>query len=201
MFTLRTFSLLALLLTISFGSSTALAKKSKKPVGPFPQVKMETSLGDIVIELYPAEAPITVKNFLRYVDEGFYVGTIFHRVVDGFVVQGGGLDFEFRKKPTHEPIVNEANNGLFNTQGTLSMARTSDPDSATTQFFINLADNEALDYKKNESDGYAVFGKVIEGFDTVKKIEKEPRGLYRSRPEAPNYHVLVEKIYRIEDKP
>jgi peptidyl-prolyl cis-trans isomerase A (cyclophilin A) len=161
-----------------------------------PVVRMDTSLGPIVIELYPEDAPVTVENFLRYVDEDFYVGTIFHRVIDNFVVQGGGLTYDFNRKKTHEPIINESNNGLDNELGTLSMARLTDPNSATSQFFINLKHNESLDYDKKSKTGYAVFGKVIEGWDTVKKIEKEPRGLFRA--EAPNYAVIVENVERIK---
>lgn len=179
-------------------SNFTLADKENKAKPPFPKVKMETSLGAITIELYPNEAPITVENFLKYVDDGFYIGTIFHRVVPGFVVQAGGLTYDFQRKETRDTIKNEANNKLYNLTGTLSMARGGDADSASSQFFINLKDNEALDYKKGESDGYAVFGKVIEGEDVVKKIEKEPRGLYRSRPEAPNYPVIIENMYRIK---
>ncbi|WP_370978357.1 peptidylprolyl isomerase [Agaribacterium sp. ZY112] len=186
-------------------SLNAWAAKENKTKGPYPQVVFQTSLGKMTIELYPNEAPITVKNFLRYVDEGFYTGIIFHRVVPNFVVQAGGYDYNFSRKETHEPIKNEAKNRLYNLEATLSMARTSDPDSATSQFFINLKYNENLDYgykasRTQKSDGYAVFGKVIEGFEVVKKIEREPRGLYRSRPEAPNYPVIIEKAYRIEDR-
>lgn len=178
----------------------AQAAKKNKPKPPFPQVTFETSLGDIVIELYPKEAPITVKNFLQYVDDGFYTGTIFHRVVPGFVVQGGGFTYDLQRKKNRPPIKNEADNGLINLTATLSMARTSDPDSATSQFFINLDHNVELDYDKKKKPGYAVFGKVIEGFEVVLKIEKEPRGLYRSYPEAPNYPVIVEKSYRTATK-
>lgn len=181
-------------LSLIFGFTllcATLAVKAENPV-----VRMDTSLGPIVIELYPEDAPVTVENFLRYVDEGFYVGTIFHRVIDNFVVQGGGLTYDFNRKKTNEPIINESNNGLDNELGTLSMARTDDPNSATSQFFINLKHNEALDYDKKTKTGYAVFGKVIEGMDTVKKIEKEPRGLFRA--EAPNYAVIVENVQRIK---
>lgn len=174
--------------------------KENKPTPPFPKVLFQTSLGAFTIELYPKEAPETVANFLQYVDDGFYVGTIFHRVIPDFVVQGGGITYDFRTKETRPPIKNEANNGLRNLTATLSMARVSDPDSADSQFFINLKDNEALDYVKDESDGYAVFAKVIEGFDVIKKIEKEPRGLYRSRPDAPNYPVIIEATQRLPGK-
>ncbi len=179
-------------------SLPSFAAKKNDPTPPFPKVVFETSVGNMTIELYPKEAPVTVENFLRYVDEGFYTGTIFHRVVPNFVVQGGGFTWDFQRKETHDAIINEADNKLKNEMATLSMARSSDPASATSQFFINIKDNEALDFKKGESAGYAVFGKVIEGFETVKKIEREPRGLYRDRPEAPNYPVIVEKAYRLD---
>ncbi len=169
------------------------AKKEMKVSKPV--VVFETTSGEIVIELYPKKAPITVENFLKYVDDGFYNGTIFHRVVPGFVVQGGGMTFDFQKKPTRDPIKNESTNGLKNLQGTLSMARTNIVDSATSQFFINLVDNAFLDPRGNNA-GYAVFGKVVKGFEVVKKIEKEPRGMHRMQPEAPNYAVVVEKAYR-----
>lgn len=161
-----------------------------------PKVVFETDLGKLTIELYPDKAPITVNNFLAYVDNKFYEGIIFHRVVDNFVVQAGGYTYDFKRKEGLAPIKNESDNGLKNLQGTLSMARTSDPDSATSQFFINIVDNPRLDVD-GDKPGYAVFGKVIEGFEVVKKIEKEPRGLYRMFPEAPNYAVRILKAYRI----
>ena len=164
-----------------------------------PKVLLETDKGDITIELFPDKAPKTVENFLTYVDSGYYNGTIFHRVVSDFVVQGGGFTFDFQPKQTRDPIVNEAKNGLKNLQGTLSMARTSDPNSATSQFFINLQNNPYLD-AQGGNPGYAVFGKVVEGFDVVKKIEKEPRGLHKGFPEAPNFSVRITKAERIIDK-
>lgn len=181
-------------------STNSVAEKKNKPKPPFPLVKIETSLGAFTVELYPNEAPITVDNFLQYVDDDFYAGTTFHRIAPGFVVQAGGYTYDFQIKETREPIKNEADNKLYNLTATLSMARTSDPDSATSQFFVNLKHNAALDYDKDKSAGYAVFGKVIEGFEVIKKIEKEPRGLYRSRPEAPNYPVIIERAYRVESK-
>ncbi|WP_086931315.1 peptidylprolyl isomerase [Agarilytica rhodophyticola] len=179
-------------------SSFSIAEKitaEKKASSAAPKVLLETSSGNILIELFPKQAPLTVANFLKYVDDGFYSGTIFHRVVPGFVVQAGGYTFDFKKKETREPIKNESDNKLKNLVGTLSMARTGVIDSATSQFFINIADNDALDFSSG-SHGYAVFGKVIEGFEIVKKIEKEPRGLYRQYPEAPNYPVIIEKASR-----
>ncbi len=177
---------------------TAIADKSAetKPKAENPQVLFQTSLGDITIELYPKEAPITVKNFLQYVDDGFYEGTIFHRVIPGFVVQGGGFTFDFQRKQTRAPIKNESDNGLKNLTATLSMARTGVIDSATSQFFINLQNNRSLDFNKGRH-GYAVFGKVVQGMDVVKKITKQPRGIFKSFPEAPNYAVVIEKTKRL----
>ena len=133
-------------------------------------VKLETSMGDIVIELNRQAAPVTTANFLEYAGAGFYDGTIFHRVIRGFMIQGGGFTTKMEKKETRDPIVNEAKNGLSNARGTIVMARTSDPDSATCQFFINHADNTPLDYAENRNPGYAVFGKVIEGMGVVDAI-------------------------------
>ncbi len=133
-------------------------------------VKLETSMGNIVIELNEQAAPVTVKNFLGYAEEGFYDGTIFHRVIPGFMIQGGGFTAEMEKKETREAIVNEADNGLKNERGTIAMARGGDPDSATCQFFINHRDNGPLNYVENGNPGYAVFGKVIEGMDVVGAI-------------------------------
>jgi peptidyl-prolyl cis-trans isomerase A (cyclophilin A) len=133
-------------------------------------VKLQTSMGNIVLELNAQAAPVTVKNFLEYVQEGFYDGTIFHRVIPDFMIQGGGFTADMEKKQTHDPIINEANNGLGNERGTIAMARTDDPDSATCQFFINHINNRPLNYVENREPGYAVFGKVIEGMDTVDAI-------------------------------
>jgi len=140
--------------------------------GANPQVVLQTSLGQIKLELYANKAPITVRNFLRYVDEHFYDGTIFHRVIPGFMIQGGGFTREMRQKSTHDPIKNEA--GLKNLRGTIAMARTGVVDSATSQFFINTVDNLSLDHKNDTPGGfgYAVFGKVIDGMETAGKIAK-----------------------------
>ena len=170
---------------IVISESAVAAKKQTHPL-----VMFETDFGKMIIELYPDKAPKTVENFLSYVDSGFYNGTIFHRVIPDFVVQGGGFTFDFKRKETQAPIVNESDNGMKNLAATLSMARTNDPDSATSQFFINLQDNSHLD-STGGNPGYAVFGKVIEGFDVAKKIEKEPRGLHRAFPEAPNYAIRI----------
>ncbi len=155
-----------------------------------PRVTFDTDLGKVVIELFPKEAPITVENFLRYCNDGFYTGTIFHRVIPNFVVQGGGLTFDFVKKKTRDPITNESDNGLKNRLGTLSMARLPDPDSATSQFFINLNRNRHLDPKKDEA-GYAVFGKVVEGMDIVFNMTKEPRGKIKGREQSPDLPIRI----------
>ncbi len=142
-------------------------------VGPAkPRVRLTTNKGVIVVELEAQKAPKTVTNFLRYVQEGFYAGTVFHRVVRGFVVQGGGFTAKLEKKPTHDPIPNEASNGLSNLRGTIAMARTMDPNSATAQFYFNLRDNTALDYQDSTARGagYCVFGRIVEGIDVVDAI-------------------------------
>lgn len=162
----------ALLLLASLASFAAF--------GANPMVEMKTSLGTLSIELYPDKAPKTVENFLQYVKDGFYNGTVFHRVVPGFVVQGGGFDKSETQKATRSPIPNEASNGLKNTRGTLSMARTMDPNSATSQFFINLSDNVMLDFRdpSPRGIGYAVFGKVVQGMEVVDKmatVERAPK--------------------------
>jgi peptidyl-prolyl cis-trans isomerase B (cyclophilin B) len=137
-----------------------------------PKVKMSTSLGDMIIELNAAKSPNSVANFLNYVDSGFYTHTLYHRVISNFMVQGGGFDLQQNKKATQAPIKNEANNGLKNERGTIAMARTGDPHSATSQFFINVVDNASLDFRSEDPRGwgYAVFGKVTEGLDTIDKI-------------------------------
>jgi peptidyl-prolyl cis-trans isomerase A (cyclophilin A)/peptidyl-prolyl cis-trans isomerase B (cyclophilin B) len=143
-----------------------------------PQVEMKTSLGTIVLELYPDKAPLTVENFLQYVKDGHYDGTLFHRVIPGFMIQGGGFGPDFKQKPTRNQLKNEAANGLKNAAGTISMARTSDPHSATAQFFINVADNVSLDFRfpTQEGYGYTVFGKVVKGMDLVQRIVQVPTG-------------------------
>jgi len=138
---------------------------------PSPRVTLETSEGNIVLELNAAKAPKTVANFLAYVRSGHYDGTIFHRVIDGFMIQGGGYGPDLREKPTRAPIPLESQNGLSNDRGTIAMARTSVPDSATSQFFINVAKNDRLNYPSFDGHGYAVFGRVIEGMDVVDKIK------------------------------
>lgn len=167
-----------------------------------PVVLMQTSLGPIKIELWYDKAPVTVKNFLRYTDEGFYGGTIFHRVIKGFMIQGGGFTTDMKGKNTHEPIKNEASPHLKNEQGTIAMARTQAVHSATSQFFINLVDNDFLNQRDETARGYgyAVFGRVIEGMEVVHKIGKvktTTRGPYRDVPVTP---VVVERISRVNKK-
>jgi peptidyl-prolyl cis-trans isomerase B (cyclophilin B) len=160
-------------------------------------VNMKTNLGSIIIELNAEKAPKTVANFLRYVNEGFYDGTIFHRVIDNFMIQGGGFKTNFKKKKkTHEPIRNEANNGLKNFRGTIAMARTSYPHSATAQFFINVNDNHFLNYKNSNmwEWGYAVFGKVIKGMDVVDKIKQVKTGNRGMYQDVPLQNVVIENI-------
>ena len=163
-------------------------------------VRFSTSHGDFEIELYPKEAPQTVENFLQYVDDKFFDGTIFHRVVPGFVIQGGGLTPEYRPKTTREPIKNEADNGLKNERGTLSMARTSDINSATSQFFVNLRDNDFLDHKSKSSSqyGYAVFGRVTKGMDVVDKIAAVSTGRKKGYDDAPLEDVVIVSARRID---
>lgn len=152
-----------------------------------PRVHLETSLGNIVLELDPQAAPKTVENFLRYVRDGFYNGTVFHRVIKGFMIQGGGLTADMQRKPTHEPISNEADNGLKNNRGTVAMARTNRPHSATSQFFINTVDNGFLDHKNKSPRGwgYCVFGKVVEGMEVVDSIEGLPTTSKEGRKNVP----------------
>lgn len=179
---------LRLVFTVGLVSALGLATlQAEAEKGDRPMVVFSTGQGDITIELFPEKAPVTVENFLDYVDSGFYNGTIFHRVIPGFVIQGGGLTSDMERKPTQAPIKNEADNGLKNARGTLSMARTSDINSATSQFFINLSDNTNLDHSPR-SFGYAVFGRVVEGMDVVDKIAGVPtttKGMYQDTPVEP----------------
>ena len=158
-----------------------------------PQVKLETNQGNIIIELNQQAAPKTVANFLAYVDSGFYNGTIFHRVIDGFMIQGGGFDESFQQKATQSPIENEADNGLLNKRGTLAMARTSDPHSATAQFFINVSDNSFLNFSSKDINGwgYAVFGEVVEGMDVVDKIRTVGTGRRGPHQDVPTENVVI----------
>lgn len=153
-----------------------------------PQVELKTSFGVIKLELDQEKAPKTVENFLAYVKSGHYKDTIFHRVIPGFMIQGGGMTADMREKPTRAPIKNEASNGLKNDVGTIAMARTADPDSATAQFFINVANNTSLNRPSPDGHGYAVFGKVLSGMDVVNKIVAVPtgdRGIHQNVPKMP----------------
>ncbi len=190
-------------LLLAFLTATVISLAHGADKAERPRVRIVTNMGTIVAVLYADKAPETVKNFLRYVDEGFYNGTVFHRVISSFMIQGGGFDTNLQKKPTHEPIRNEAGNGLKNKRGTLAMARTMDPHSATAQFFINVVDNPFLNYKSPKNGrtfGYAVFGKVIKGMKVVDKIryvETGPGGPFPK--DVPQKPVIIEKIERIQD--
>lgn len=185
-------SVTALIAAIALGgAAAATAQEAKNPV-----VLMSTSLGDIKIELNKEKAPITVANFLSYVNDKFYDGTIFHRVIAGFMIQGGGFTPDMAQKPTKAPIKNEAANGLKNTVGTIAMARTSVVDSATSQFFINVKDNSFLDHRNEtpQGFGYAVFGKVIEGLDVVRKIENVKTGHSKGHADVPLEPVVIKSV-------
>src|SRR6185369_15864116 len=148
-----------------------------------PEVELKTNMGTITLELYPDKAPKTVENFLQYVKDGFFKATIFHRVIPGFMIQGGGFNADFTQKKTRAPVQNEANNGLKNDTGTVAMARTSDPHSATAQFFINVKNNDFLNYPGQDGFGYTVFGKVVKGMEVANKIaglDRGPRGPFPS---------------------
>jgi len=161
-----------------------------------PQLEVKTSQGTLTIELYQDKAPKTVENFLQYAKDGFFNGTVFHRVIPGFMIQGGGFTPDMKQKETRAPIQNEATNGLKNETGTLAMARTSDPHSATAQFFINLNNNAFLDHTapSDRGWGYAVFGKVVQGFDIVEKIAKTPTGRSGPFQDVPTTTVLMESV-------
>lgn len=174
-------------LTLLAGLSLAGAAVTVAAADP-PRVLLKTSMGEIVLELYPEKAPKSADNFLQYVKNGHYNGTIFHRVINGFMIQGGGFDKDMKQKPTRAPIENEAKNGLKNEPYTLAMARTMDPHSASAQFFINVKNNAFLDYPGQDGWGYAVFGKVIKGMDVVDKIKAVPTGI----GDVPTKPVVIE---------
>ena len=165
-----------------------------------PTVLIETTSGDILVELYPDKAPKTVANFLAYVDDGFYSNTIFHRVIKGFMIQGGGLDARMNEKQTRDPVENEAANGLRNDRGTIAMARTQDPHSATAQFFINLVDNDFLNHTEPTVSGYGycVFGKVAEGLDVIDKIAAVKTKSVGPFDDVPADMVLITAVSRFE---
>jgi cyclophilin family peptidyl-prolyl cis-trans isomerase len=159
-----------------------------------PRVELKTNRGAIVLELYPDKAPKTVANFLQYVKDGHYNGTVFHRVIDGFMIQGGGFDKDLRQKSTRPPVPNEAGNGLKNDLGTIAMARTPDPHSASAQFFINVKSNDFLNYKEPtpQGYGYTVFGKVVSGMDVVERIAKSPTGNAGGHQNVPREPIVIE---------
>ncbi len=164
------------------------------------RVVITTNLGAMTFELDDEKAPKTVANFLQYVDEGFYDGTIFHRVIDGFMAQGGGFTADYERKQTHAPIMNEADNGLRNRLGTIAMARTGDPHSATSQFFINVNNNASLDFreKRPRAWGYAVFGQLVDGLDVLGKIKSVPTGAAGPfRSDVPRETIIIESIRRV----
>jgi cyclophilin family peptidyl-prolyl cis-trans isomerase len=185
-----------------FGVVCALLLSSGA-VAANPQVEIKTSLGAITIELYPEKAPKTVENFLQYVKSGFYTDSIFHRVIPGFMIQGGGFSKAMEQKPTRDPVGIESNNGLKNEMGTVAMARTQNPNSATAQFFINVADNGFLNFTEPtvRGYGYTVFGKVLKGMDVVEKIAKTPAGAGGPFPkDVPQQQVVIESAKVLEAK-
>jgi peptidyl-prolyl cis-trans isomerase A (cyclophilin A) len=159
-------------------------------------IRFETTLGEFTVELFEKEAPVTVANFLKYIDDGFFDGTIFHRIVPGFVIQGGGFTEDMSQKRTHPTIKNEADNGLKNARGTLSMARTNDINSATSQFFVNLKDNDALDHKRSNF-GYAVFGKVTQGMEVIDQIASVETGRRKGHEDVPLEAVIMTSVRRL----
>ena len=186
-------SILAIL-TLTFAALAPSAQAQN------PQVEMRTSLGVIVLELQPENAPLTVKNFLQYVNDGFYNGTVFHRVIADFMIQGGGFTADMQQKKTRDPIKHEGGNGLKNQVGTIAMARTADPNSATSQFFINVVDNQMLDFRGPgpQEIGYCVFGRVVKGLDVVNKIRSVPTGSRGGHQNVPMQPVTIEKVSVIE---
>ena len=183
-------------LMLALGSAALIsnAPAFAQPAQPVahPNVLLKTSEGDIRVELYPEKAPKTVDNFLAYVKAGQYNGTIFHRVIRGFMIQGGGYTTSFVEKPTRAPIPLESQNGLKNVAGSIAMARTGDPNSATAQFFINTVDNPGLDYPNPDGHGYAVFGKVTQGMDVVKRIEATPTTTRGPMADVPQKEIVIQ---------
>ena len=186
-------------LLIAFGLALVTAHAA---LAADPRVELRTNRGAIVIELYPDKAPLTVDNFLQYVKDGHFNGTIFHRVIPGFMIQGGGFTADFKEKPTRTPIRNEAENGLKNTSGTLAMARTPDPHSAKGQFFINVKSNAFLNFREPtpQGYGYAVFGKVVSGIDVIESIAKVPTGDARGHQNVPRDPVIIESAVIVPAK-
>lgn len=171
---------------------------SLQALGKAPKAEIKTTMGTITVELNKEKAPESVKNFISYAKEDFYKDTLFHRVIDDFMIQGGGLIEGLKKKKTKAPIKNEANNGLKNKKGTLAMARTNDPDSATSQFFINVSDNDFLNYQSPSKPGYAVFGKVIKGMDVVNKIKSVKTTTQSGRQDVPEKQIKILDVKIIE---
>ncbi len=194
---ITSFTAISLLVLLQVSTLLSAPKEN-----PNPRVLIKTNMGDITVELFEKEAPVTVKNFLNYVDKKFYDGTVFHRIIPGFVIQGGGYTVDLVKKKTNPPIKNEATNGLKNLKGTLSMARTMDVNSATSQFFINLKDNRSLDHRDNTARGYgyAVFGKVVSGWNVVEKIASMPTTTKKGLKNTPKKPVVIKSIRRIPRK-
>jgi len=182
------------IMTLALLCASPVLGKDAPASGKNPAVEIETSMGSITAELFAKEAPLSVKNFMGYAEKGFYNGTIFHRVIAGFMIQGGGFTAEMITKPTEAPIKNEAANGLKNDRGTLSMARTGDPDSATSQFFINLVNNQGLNRPSPDGHGYAVFGKVVKGMDVVDKIAATKTGMKSGFRDVPETTVLIKSV-------
>jgi len=185
------------------GAFCALFLSSTIAIAANPQVELKTDLGIIAIELYPDKAPQTVKNFLEYVQNDFYKGTVFHRVIPGFMIQGGGFSQNFTQKPTRDPVQNEAANGLKNETGTIAMARTQNPHSATAQFFINVADNAFLNHTASTARGYgyAVFGRVVKGMDVVNRIAQLATGPGGPFPQdVPQQEVVIRDVRLVEAK-
>ncbi len=184
----RSLTALTILLTLGLFALTAGAATKN------PTVLMETSQGNVTIELFQKDAPITVKNFLSYVKDGFYSDTVFHRVIPGFMIQGGGFTSGMKEKTTKAPIRNEAANGLKNDRGTVAMARTANPDSASAQFFINVVDNQGLNRPMPDGHGYAVFGKVVKGMDVVDKIAAVKTGTKGPFQDVPLKPVVIKSV-------
>jgi peptidyl-prolyl cis-trans isomerase B (cyclophilin B) len=196
---------LAVLVTVLFAVAGAACAETtaappEAPMTDQPRVQLQTSHGTIVLELDAAKAPKTVASFLGYVRDGFFDGTVFHRVIPGFMIQGGGFTSDLRQKPTGPPVENEADNGLQNRRGTIAMARTNDPHSATAQFFVNLVDNRPLDHtdKSRNGWGYTVFGEVVEGMDVVDRIAAVPTGNAGGHQNVPRQPVVIESARVVE---
>ena len=197
---LKSFSFLAAVLFAgaTLAQTAAAPAAAPEAAAPAPKVVLHTNMGDITMEVYPDKAPKSVENFLQYVKDKHYDGTLFHRVIDGFMVQGGGFNDQFQQKPTRPAIQNEADNGLSNARGTVAMARTNEPNSATAQFFINVVDNSRLDHVSKENGftwGYTVFGKIVAGMDVVDRIKSVETGSAGPFPkDVPKTSVMINSV-------